>query len=81
MIHTIPMETKTMNLRDLPEDLVRRAKACAAIQGMTLKEFVSEAIEKAVRQDIPARSIVSAMSGHARPAKRRSRRKKTGSAS
>src|SRR5437879_935047 len=34
------METKTVNLRDLPEELVRRAKACAAIHGLTLKDFV-----------------------------------------
>jgi hypothetical protein len=42
------MDTKTINLRDLPEDLVRRAKACAALAGMTLRDFVITAITKAV---------------------------------
>jgi len=35
------MDTKTINLRDLPEELVRRAKACAALHGITLKDFDS----------------------------------------
>lgn len=47
------MDTKTINLRDLPEDLVRRAKACAALHGMTLKEFVIKALESATQRDIP----------------------------
>lgn len=60
--------TKTINLRDLPEELVWRAKACAAIHGLTLKGFVVQAIEKAVERDVPARSLLSAL---ARAAKRR----------
>lgn len=48
------MDTKTINLRDLPEELVRRAKACAALHGMTLRDFVLRAISKAVQEDIPA---------------------------
>ena len=48
------METKTINLRDLPEELVRRAKACAALHGMTLRDFVIQAISHAVEADIPA---------------------------
>ncbi len=51
------MDTKTINLRDLPEELVRRAKACAALHGMTLKDFVMYAITKALEQDIPATSL------------------------
>jgi uncharacterized protein (DUF1778 family) len=47
------MDTKTVNLRDLPEELVRRAKACAALHGMTLKDFVISAIAKATEEDIP----------------------------
>jgi hypothetical protein len=47
------MDTKTINLRDLPEELVRRAKACAALHGMTLKDFVILAITKATHEDIP----------------------------
>lgn len=48
------MDTKTINLRDLPEELVRRTKACAALHGLTLREFVVRAINKAVQEDIPA---------------------------
>jgi len=51
------MDTKTINLRDLPEELVRRAKACAALHGMTLKDFVTLAITKATEQDIPATAL------------------------
>jgi len=47
------MDTKTINLRDLPEELVRRAKACAALHGTTLKGFVAMAIAEAVQKDIP----------------------------
>jgi uncharacterized protein (DUF1778 family) len=50
-------DTKTINLRDLPEDLVRRAKACAALHGMTLRDFVMHAIAKAIEQDIPATTL------------------------
>jgi hypothetical protein len=53
------METKTINLRDLPEGLVRRAKACAALHGVTLKDFVVKALEVATQKDIPATSAVS----------------------
>lgn len=45
------MDTKTINLRDLPEDFVRRAKSHAALSGMTLKDFVIEAVEKAMRDN------------------------------
>jgi predicted DNA binding CopG/RHH family protein len=51
------MDTKTINLRDLPEELVRRAKACAALNGITLRDFVIRAIEKATEQDIPATAL------------------------
>lgn len=55
------METKTINLRDLPEELVRRAKACAALHGMTLKAFVVEALRTATEKDIPASAAASAL--------------------
>jgi hypothetical protein len=55
------METKTINLRDLPEELVRRAKACAALHGMTLKDFVIKALESATQKDIPATVAASLM--------------------
>ncbi len=47
------MGTKTVNLRDLPEELVRRAKACAALKGMTLKQFVVQVVSKAVEKEMP----------------------------
>ena len=47
------MDTKTINLRDLPEELVRKAKAAAALQGMTLKAFVTAAVQKAVKEQLP----------------------------
>ena len=33
---------------DIPEDLLRRAKAEAALRGMTLKDYVTEAVRAAV---------------------------------
>lgn len=33
---------------DLPDELLRQAKARAALRGMKLKEFVAEALEKAI---------------------------------
>jgi hypothetical protein len=46
------METKTINLRDLPEEFVRKAKAYAALSGMTLKDFVIRAVESAMVDEI-----------------------------
>ena len=46
------MDTKTINLRDLPEDFVRQAKSRAALSGMTLKDFVVKAVENAMRDEI-----------------------------
>lgn len=45
------METKTVNLRDLPEDFVRQAKAHAALNGMTLKDYFIKAVEGAMRDE------------------------------
>jgi hypothetical protein len=42
------METKTINLRDVPEELVRKAKVCAALRGLSLKGFVIEAVERRI---------------------------------
>jgi hypothetical protein len=50
------MDTKTINLRDLPEEFVRRAKAYAAMNGITLKDFVVKAVEKAMQEE-PAVSL------------------------
>ena len=40
----------TINLRDIPEDLHRKAKATAAMEGMTLKELVIKAIEEYLKK-------------------------------
>jgi hypothetical protein len=64
------METKTINLRDLPEDLVRRAKACAALHGMTLKDFVVKALESETEKDIPATAGALAFIGSRRKSSR-----------
>jgi len=48
----VTINTKTVNLRDLPDELVRRAKACAALHGMTLRDYVVQAIVKAVEEDV-----------------------------
>ena len=59
------METHTINLRDLPADLVRRAKACAALHGMTLRDFVMQAITKAIEEDLPAFASASRLAATA----------------
>jgi hypothetical protein len=70
------MAIRTINLRDLPEEFVRRAKACAALHGVTLKAFVVDAVEKAIEKDIPARSIAATLLGQrARPHKGRQQKK------
>jgi uncharacterized protein (DUF1778 family) len=65
--------TKTINLRDLPDDLVRKAKACAALHGLTLKDFVLRAIEKATEEDLPF-STAGALAATVQPSKRRARK-------
>ena len=40
-----------MNIRDVPVDLLRRAKAAAAMQGVTLREFVFKAMEEKLKGD------------------------------
>jgi NRPS condensation-like uncharacterized protein len=50
------METKTINLRDLPEPFVRRAKAYAALSGLTLKDFILQAVESAMQNEIQPKS-------------------------
>ena len=39
-----------MNLRGIPDDLHRKAKATAAMEGMTLKELVIKAIEEYLKK-------------------------------
>jgi predicted HicB family RNase H-like nuclease len=41
--------SKALNLRAIPEDLLRRSKAEAAMQGITLREFVFKAMEEKLK--------------------------------
>jgi hypothetical protein len=63
---------KTINLRDLPDELVRKAKSRAALQGVTLKDFVQTAIEKAT-DDLTFAPIAMSM---IQPEQKRRTRKK-----
>lgn len=40
------METRDINVRSVPVDLWRRAKAQAAIEGKALNEWLSEAVRE-----------------------------------
>jgi hypothetical protein len=44
----LPKTTKALNLRDLPEDFVRKVKSQAALEGVTLKEFIIRAVSAAL---------------------------------
>jgi hypothetical protein len=54
------MQTKTINLRDLPEPFVRQAKAYAALSGLTLKDFILQAVESAMQKEIQPKSVNAA---------------------
>jgi hypothetical protein len=41
---------------DLPDELFRRVKAAAAVQGIKLREFVTTALERALQQGSNSRS-------------------------
>jgi hypothetical protein len=64
------METKVINLRGLPAELVRRVKAAAALHGLTLKKYVAQSLEAAVRKDLPARAMAASRSGASRKRRR-----------
>lgn len=51
------MGTKTVNLRDLPEDFVRRAKAYAALSGLSLKDFFMQSVESAMQNEIQTKPV------------------------
>jgi len=57
MIQVYVMETKTVNLRDLPETFVRQAKAYAALSGLSLKDFFIQAVEAAMQNDIQPKPV------------------------
>ena len=70
------MDTRTVNLRDLPEELVRKAKACAALHGMTLRDFVMRAIERATEDDLPAFQAMLPMTATAISVEKKPRNKR-----
>jgi predicted HicB family RNase H-like nuclease len=43
-------EKGSLNLRRMPTDLMRRAKSAAALQGVTLREWVMKAIEEKLKR-------------------------------
>jgi predicted HicB family RNase H-like nuclease len=45
-------ENKALNLRDVPADLIRRAKSAAALEGKTLREWVLKAIEGKLKKKV-----------------------------
>jgi len=44
------MPGKSLNLRSVPDDLIRRAKSAAALQGVTLREWVFKAIQEKLKK-------------------------------
>jgi uncharacterized protein (DUF1778 family) len=69
------MKTKNVNLREMPEELVLKSKLAAALQGLTLKGFIINALEKALH-DFDLRLASAALFGTNVP-KRVQRRKQT----
>ena len=43
MVKTAP-KTKTINLRDIPEDLHRHIKVCAAQTGLSIKDWILQVV-------------------------------------
>jgi hypothetical protein len=44
------MSKGVLNIRGVPTDLIRLAKSAAALQGITLREWVLKAIEEKLRK-------------------------------
>jgi predicted HicB family RNase H-like nuclease len=44
------MSKGVLNLRGIPTDVIRRAKSAAALQGVTLREWVLKAIEEKLKK-------------------------------
>jgi plasmid stability protein len=63
------MNTRTVNLRNLPEDLVRKAKAVAAWRGISLKDFIIQAVRQSLATHEAANAVLFAMKGDRRKAK------------
>jgi hypothetical protein len=61
MKYSCIMTTTTVNLRSLPVDFVRRAKAFAALSGLTLKDFFIQAVEREMQREIPISATPGAL--------------------
>jgi len=44
------MSQGVLNIRGVPSDLIRRAKSAAALQGITLREWVLKAVEEKLKK-------------------------------
>jgi predicted HicB family RNase H-like nuclease len=45
-----PEKNTALNVRVVPEELIRKAKSSAALQGKTLREWIIEAIREKLRK-------------------------------
>ena len=45
-----PSKNTALNVRIVPEELIRKAKSSAALQGKTLREWIIEAIKEKLRR-------------------------------
>lgn len=50
VVHHHTVSQGVLNIRGVPSDLIRRAKSAAALQGVTLREWVLKAIEGKLRK-------------------------------
>jgi hypothetical protein len=70
------MTTKTINLRNVPEGLVIRAKLCATLRGLTLKDFILRAVQQVLDQEgAELASVGMFISTGVRKTNKRARRK------
>jgi predicted HicB family RNase H-like nuclease len=49
-MYCMPENNASLNVRVMPEKLIRKAKASAALQGKTLREWIIEAIQEKLRR-------------------------------
>ena len=61
---------KTLNLRDLPEEFVRKVKSQAALEGLTLKELIVRVVSAALPSE-PPQVQIAFLSAQPKPRKKR----------
>lgn len=49
-IFHMPGKTTALNVRVVPQELIRKAKSAAALQGKTLREWIIEAVQEKLRR-------------------------------